>query len=109
MPLYHFPTLAALDRDAFVDTIFADPRQQPLQLNDLAIRLANHPRPETLWPALAAGTLPPLAGLTDLAVVDPPPGLDPAKLPGTVEFTAPRFLLIHLTDPGAPAGPEHAQ
>jgi hypothetical protein len=108
-PLFHFPTLAALDRDAFVDTIFADPRQQPLRLTNLAAGLANRPRPETLWPALAKGTLPPLPGFTDLIVVDPPPGLDPARLPGTVEFKAPRFLLIHLTDPGAAAGPEHAQ
>jgi hypothetical protein len=58
---------------------------------------------------LAQGTLPPLAGFTDLIVIDPPPGLDVTRLPGTVEFTAPRFLLIHLTAPGAPAGPEHAE
>ena len=109
VPLFHFPTLAALDRDAFVDTIFADPRQQPLQFTDLAAGLAAHPRPETLWPALANGTLPPLAGFTDLIVVDPPPGFDATKLSGTVEFTAPRFLLIHLTEPGAAAGPEHAE
>jgi hypothetical protein len=109
VPLYHFSALAALDRDAFVDTIFADPRQQPLQFTDLGVRLADHPRPETLWPALDRGTLPPLPGFTDLIVIDPPPGLDVAKLPGTVEFTAPRFLLIHLTEPGAAAGPEHAQ
>jgi hypothetical protein len=109
VPLFHFPTLAALDRDAFVDTIFADPRQQPLRLTALAAGLANRPRPDLLWPALAKGNLLPLPGFTDLIVVDPPAGLDPASLPGTVEFTAPRFLLIHLTDPGTTAGPEHAQ
>jgi hypothetical protein len=109
VPLFHFPTLAALDRDAFVDTLFADPRQQPLQFTPLADRLAFHPRPETLWPALAKGTPPPLTGFTDLIVIDPPPGLDVTRLPGTVEFTAPRFLLIHLTEPGASAGPEHAE
>jgi len=109
MPLFHFGALAALDRDAFVDTIFADPRQQPLQFTPLAAGLADHPRPETLWPMLAEGTLPPLTGFTDLIVIDPPPGLDVSRLPGTVEFTAPRFLLIHLTAPGAPAGPEHAE
>ena len=109
VPLFHFPALAALDRDAFVDTIFADPRQQPLQFSLLADELAGHPRPETLWPALAKGSLPPLTGFTDLIVIDPPPGLDVTGLPGTVEFTAPRFLLIHLTEPGAPAGPEPAQ
>src|SRR5262249_12785260 len=109
VPLFHFPTLAALDRDAFVDTIFADPRQQPLQFTPLAAGLADHPRPETLWPALAKSSLPALPGFTDLIVVDPPQGLDTAKLPGTVEFTAPRFLLIRLTEPGASAGPEHAQ
>jgi hypothetical protein len=109
VPLFHFPTLAALDRDSFVDTIFADPRQQPLQFTPLAAGLADHPRPETLWPALAKGSLPALPGFTDLIVVDPPQGLDTAKLPGTVEFTAPRFLLIRLTEPGASAGPEHAQ
>lgn len=109
VPLFHFPALAALDRDAFVDTIFADPRQQPLRLSLLAEELASHPRPETLWPALAKGTLPPLAGFTDLIVIDPPPALDITRLPGTVEFTAPRFLLIHLTESGAPAGPEHVE
>jgi hypothetical protein len=109
VPLFHFPALAALDRDAFVDTIFADARQQPLQFTDLAAGLAGHPRPETLWPALAVGKLPPLDGFTDLIVIDPPPGLDVTKLPGTVEFTAPRFLLIHLTEAGTAAGPEHAR
>ncbi|HEX4504756.1 MAG TPA: hypothetical protein VH722_03420 [Alphaproteobacteria bacterium] len=109
VPLFHFPTLAVLDRDAFVDTIFADPRQQSLLFTPLGAGLANQPRPETLWPALAKGTLPPLPGFTDLIVIDPPPGLDAAGLPGTVEFTAPRLLLIHLTAPGAPAGPEPAQ
>jgi hypothetical protein len=109
VPLFHFPTLAALDRDAFVDTIFADPRQQPLQLTELAASLATHPRPEILWPALAQNALPPLLGYDDLIIVDPPPTLDITKLPGTVEFTAPRFLLIHLTEPGAAARTEHAQ
>jgi hypothetical protein len=114
VPLLHFPTLAALDRDAFVDTIFADPRQQPLQLTALAAGLANHPPPDTLWPALTQGRMPALPGFTDLIVIDPPPGLDAAKLPGTVEFTAPRFLLIHLptgleAGPGKAAGTEHAQ
>ncbi len=115
VPLLHFPTLAALDRDAFVDTVFADPRQQPLQLTEAATSLAKHPRAETLWPALAEGVLPPLPGYDYLAVVDPPPMLDMSRIPGTVEFTAPRFLLIHLPEPGTPAGPgapagtEHAQ
>jgi hypothetical protein len=115
VPLFHFPTLAALDRDAFVDTIFADPRQQPLQLTELAAGLAGHPRPETLWPALARNALPPIPGYDDLIIVDPPSTLDIAKLPGTVEFTAPRFLLIHLPTSGLSAGPgtnpgtEHAQ
>jgi len=109
IPLLHFPTLAALDRDAFVDTIFADPRQQPLRLTEAAANLAGHPRPETLWPAAARNALPPLPGFDYLVIVDPPQTLDRAKLPGTVEFTEPRFLLIHLTEPSTPAGTEHAQ
>jgi hypothetical protein len=114
-PLFHFPTLAVLDRDAFVDTIFADPRQQPLKLTERATGLAAHPRPETLWPALSKNALPPLPGYDDLIIIDPPATLDIAKLPGTVEFTAPRFLLIHLPTSGLSAGPgtdpgmEHAQ
>jgi hypothetical protein len=114
IPLLHFPTLAALDRDAFVDTIFADPRQQPLQLTDLGANLTRHPRPETLWPAAARNALPPLPGFDYLVIVDPPQTLDKTKLPGTVEFTEPRFLLIHLptgleVGPGTAAGTEHAQ
>ena len=114
IPLLHFPTLAALDRDAFVDTIFADPRQQPLQLTDLGANLTKHPRPETLWPAAARNALPPLPGFAYLIIVDPPQTLDRTKLPGTVEFTEPRFLLIHLptgleAGPGTAAGTEHAQ
>ena len=63
----------------------------------------------TFFPAAAHNALPPLPGYDYLVIVDPPQTLDIAKLPGTVEFTAPRFLLIHLTESGVPAGTEHAQ
>ena len=86
----------------------------PLQLTESAAKMADHPRPETLWPAAARNALPPLPGYDYLVIVDPPQTLDRTKLPGTVEFTEPRFLLIHLptgleAGPGTAAGTEHAQ
>jgi hypothetical protein len=99
VPLLHFPTLAALDRNAFVDTIFADPRQQPLRLTDTAARLASGHVAGDLWQAAADNSLPPLPGYDDLVIVDPPPGLDTAKLPGPVLFSAPRMMLIQLSQP----------
>ena len=107
IPLFHFPALAALDRDAFVDTIFADPRQQPLELTDAAAGLATDHLPGDLWQSAADNRLPPLPGYDDLVIVDPPNSLDIGKLPGTVLFSAPRMLLIHLLGPGS--GTEHAQ
>ena len=107
VPLFHFPALAVLDRDAFVDTIFADPRQQPLELTDAAAGLATGHLPGDLWQAVADNRLPPLPGYDDLVIVDPPNSLDIGKLPGTVLFSAPRMLLIHLLSPGP--GTEHAQ
>ena len=97
VPLYHFPTLAVIERHAFVDTMFADPRQQPLRFTDLVQPLATKHLPGVLWKAAAEGSLPALEGYDDLIVVDPAPGLDPAKLAGTVSFAAPRMLLIHLS------------
>ena len=109
VPLLHFPTLAAVTRNAFVDTIFADRRQQPLQFTDLASRLAAHHQPGDLWRAAAKNTLPALPGYDDLVIVDPPETLDLGKLPGTVLFSAPRMILIHLAQPGANAGVKSAQ
>lgn len=101
VPLYHFPTLAVIERHAFVDTIFADPRQQPLQLTDAVQPLVAKYLPDVLWKAVAEGDLPAMDGYDDIIVVDPPPGLDAGALAGAISFAAPRMLLIHLSHAGA--------
>jgi hypothetical protein len=99
VPLYHFPTLAIIRRQAFVDTIFADPLQQPLRLTDAVQGLWATHLPAELWQAARAGALPPLAGYDDMIIVDPPRDLDIARLAGTVAFSAPRMILIRLSHP----------
>ncbi|MDB5394289.1 MAG: Conserved rane protein of unknown function [Rhodospirillales bacterium] len=99
VPLYHFPTLAIIRRNAFVDTIFADPLQQPVQLTGAAHSLWANQVTGDLWQAAANGALPSLAGYDDLIIVDPPKGLDTSKLGGTVLFAAPRMVVVHLSTP----------
>jgi hypothetical protein len=102
VPLYHFPTLAIIRRNAFVDTIFADPLQQPVQLTDAVYSLWADKLTGDLWQAAANGALPPLAGYDDLVIVDPPPDLDTGKFAGTVLFAAPRMIVIRLSHSSAP-------
>ena len=114
IPLYHFPTLAIIARHAFVDTIFADPFQQPLHLTDAVAPLWAGRLPGELWNQATAGTLPPLPGYDDVMIVDPPKGFDGAGLPGRVTFAAPRMIVLHLDHPAPfpPAQPstiEHPQ
>jgi hypothetical protein len=94
--LYHFPTLAIIERHAFVDTIFADPLQQPLQLTDAVYPLWTNQDSGDLWLAAARGALPPLPGIDYVIMVDPPKGLDTAKLGGDIAFAAPQMILIRL-------------
>lgn len=109
VPLYHFATLAVIERHAFVDTMFADPHQQPLRLQDCVYPLWAKHLPAVLWQAAADGALPPLDGYDDMIIVDPQAKLDPAKLPGTVTFAVPRMMLVHLSHPARPSETEHAQ
>jgi len=115
IPVYHFPALAVIRRNAFVDTIFADPRQQPLQVTAPVYRLWADRAPGKLWDAAAKGALPALAAYDDLIIVDPPQDLDTAKLAGTVLFAAPRMIVLQLhvqPDPfhtEAPPAIEHPQ
>jgi hypothetical protein len=94
--LYHFPTLAIIERHAFVDTVFADPLQQPLQLTEEVYPLWTSQDTGALWLAAAKGALPPLAGIDYVIMIDPPQGLDTAKLGGDIPFAAPHMILIHL-------------
>jgi hypothetical protein len=96
-PLLHFPLLAVVRRDAFVPSLFADPLQQPVTLTASAAKLGAEAIPAKLWEAIDKGVAPQLPGYDDLMIIDPPPTLDPARLPGQILFTAPRLILIHLT------------
>ena len=50
-PEIHLPLLAVLDRDAFVQTIFAYPTQQPILRVPFFDGLADLTRPEDVWGA----------------------------------------------------------
>jgi hypothetical protein len=95
-PVFYFPALAVIERHAFIGTLFADPRQQPLTLTDAALALQEKHHADDLWRAATAGKLPAMGGFDDLMIVDPPANFDPATLPGTVLFAAPRLVLLRL-------------
>lgn len=96
IPLHHFPTLAVVQRDAFVPILFADPSQQPMQLTPDAARLAREAQPARLWQALERGALPSLTGYNELMIVDPPSALHVPEALGTILFAAPRLVLVRL-------------
>jgi hypothetical protein len=52
IPEVHLPALAVARREAFVPTLFADPRQQPLALNPPYAPLAEAALPPQIWAAL---------------------------------------------------------
>jgi len=60
VPLTHFPVLAVARRDAFVTTLFALPRQQPITLTPEAAALADALSADALWSDFVQGA-PPLA------------------------------------------------
>jgi hypothetical protein len=102
-PLYHFPLMAALRRDAFVPTLFASPTQQPVALRPHYASLAGRLDQARLWAALAERTvtLDPSerAALAecDFVIFEGP---RPFALPASGEFqpvvTTPRFVLARL-------------
>ncbi len=96
VPLYHFPTLAVVFRDAFAPTIFADPSQQPIVLTERGRQLASEANEAALWKDAARGSLPTLPGYDRLMIVDPPP-LDRTRLPGPVVFDAPRLIVVDIS------------
>jgi hypothetical protein len=98
VPLLHFPTLAAVKRDAFVPTLFADPAQQPVRLTPEGIKLAAA-APVLLWQAAAGAGFPSLTGYNALMIIDPPVPLDRTHVPGKIVFDAPRLMLIDLSRP----------
>jgi hypothetical protein len=55
-PLFHFPTLAVVRRDAFVPTLFAFPTQQPIALRPHFAVLASQLPPGRLWAAFVERT-----------------------------------------------------
>jgi hypothetical protein len=99
IPLYHFPTLAVIRRDAFVPTLFADPSQQPIAFTPAAARLAAEAAPARLWQYLARGAMPALPGYDDLMIVDPPRPFPAVSPPASILFDAPRLILIRLKAP----------
>jgi hypothetical protein len=96
VPLLHFATLAVIDRDAFVPTLFADRLQQPVHLTKLGSQLAAEALPASLWQKLAEGGLPPLPDYADLIIVDPPQSLRTETLPGEILFKTPRMIVVQL-------------
>jgi hypothetical protein len=97
VPLLHFPTIAVIKRDAFVPTLFADRLQQPVTFSPAAETLSAEAPPAPLWRKLADGANLSLPGYDDLMIIDPPRPLDPAKLPGTIVFDAPRLVVVRLS------------
>ena len=57
IPEVHLPTLAVARREAFVPTLFADPRQQPIRLNPPYAGLAEAVPPPQIWAALVDGDI----------------------------------------------------
>ncbi len=55
-PLFHFPALAVVRRDAFVPILFAYPTQQPVALRPPYGELAGKLAPDDLWAALVERT-----------------------------------------------------
>lgn len=53
-PRTHLPTMAIIEREAFVPTLFAFRGQQPVALTPEAQRLADEAEPSALWRALTA-------------------------------------------------------
>jgi len=99
IPLLHFPTLAVIDRNAFVPTVFADPLQQPVRLTELGARLGAEVVPAALWQMIRQETPPALPGYEELVIVDPPRPLRLDRLPGAVVFDAPRLIVVRLPHP----------
>ncbi|MBV9522401.1 MAG: hypothetical protein JO010_06395 [Alphaproteobacteria bacterium] len=54
-PVLHLAALAVIGADAFVPTLFADPRHQPLRLRAPYARLAGEASPNDFWNVLVAG------------------------------------------------------
>jgi hypothetical protein len=99
IPLLHFPTLSIVTRNSFVSTLFADPLQQPVVLNGGFAKRVAEAEPGALWAKAVSGSFTGLADYDDLIILDPPASLDPAKLPGTILFEAPRLILLRLINP----------
>ena len=57
IPEAHLPALAVARREAFVPTLFADPRQQPMELRPPYAELAEATPPTRLWAALVDGDI----------------------------------------------------
>lgn len=72
IPKTHVPTLAIIERDAFVPTLFAYPSQQPVLFRPEYRELAARAPPDTLWQALLAvdgGASTMLASYDDVVVL----------------------------------------
>jgi hypothetical protein len=109
-PLYHFPALAVIRRDAFVPILFAYPNQQPIALLPRYAALTRQLSPEHLWAALVERTVrlnpAETAALTNYDFVLFT-GRRPFALPEEPMlapiFATPRFVLARLK-PALPEG-----
>lgn len=112
VPTTHLPTLAVIERNAFVPTLFAYPTQQPIALTPEFKALAARSTPDAVWRALngpesQADALDALQSYDDVVVLAPhafalPP--QPMLRPIAVEAN---FALYQIVRPGAdvPPGP----
>jgi len=101
IPEAHLPALAVARREAFVPTLFADPRQQPMELRPPYAELAEATPPTRLWAALVDGDigerqriLPTLAHYDFVVFVDKRPvHVPPIRCLGPI-FERPSFQIF---------------
>jgi hypothetical protein len=103
IPEAHLPALAVARREAFVPTLFADPRQQPMALRPPYAALAEATPPPRLWAALVDGDigerqriLPTLAHYDFIVFVDKRPvHVPPSQCLGPI-FERPSFQIFAI-------------
>jgi hypothetical protein len=102
-PIYHFPALAIIRRDAFVPTLFTYPTQQPIALRPSYRELTGSLTPDRLWAALVERTTPLDAAEStalakyDYVLLEPQKSFEmPASAVLSPLVTTPRLMLARV-------------